>query len=93
MMKFPLHSSQLKLQTALEVTEVGLEGFLHNDLLGGDGGGKLDGVGARAKPAHPARLEVDNVGKRLLSGWGYIAPSDGQLHHLPREQAGPVCYE
>ena len=93
MMKFPLHSSQLKLQPALEVTEVGLEGFLHNDLLGGDGGGKLDGVGARAKPTHPARLEVDYVGKRLLSGWGYIAPSDGQLHHLPREQAGPVCYE
>ena len=92
-MELPLNSSQLKLETALEVTQVGLEGLLHHDLLGGDGGGKLDGVGACAKPSHPARLEVDDVGKRLLSGWSYIAPSNGQLHHLPREQAGPVRYE
>ena len=93
MMKLPLHSPQLKLQATLEVAEVRFEGLLHYNLLSGDGGGKLDGVGARAKPAHPSRLEVDNVGKRLLSGWGYIAPSDGQLHHLPREQARPVSYE
>ena len=92
-MELPLHSSQLKLQTALEVTKVGLERLLDNDLLGGDGGGELDSVGARAEPTHPARLEVDDVGKRLLSGWSYIAPSDGQLHHLSREQAGPVRYE
>ena len=92
-MELPLHSSQLKLQTALEVTKVGLERLLDNDLLGGDGGGELDSVGASAEPTHPARLEVDDVGKRLLSGWSYIAPSDGQLHHLSREQAGPVRYE
>ena len=90
-MKLPLHSTQLKLQTTLEVPEVGLEGLLHNNLLGGDGGGgKLYGVGTRA---HPTRLEVDDVGKRLLSGWSYIAPSYGQLHHLPCEQARPVRYE
>ena len=92
-MELPLHSPQLKLQTALEVTQVGLEGLLHHNLLGGEGGGELDGVGSRAEPAHPAGLEVDDVGKRLLSGWSYIAPSDGQLHHLPCEQAGPVRYE
>ena len=91
--ELPLHSSQLKLQPALEVTEVGLEGLLNNDLLGGEGGSQLDGVSARAEPTHPAGLEVDDVGKRLLSGWSYIAPSDGQLHHLPREKPRPVCYE
>ena len=91
--ELPLHSSQLKLQPALEVTEVGLEGLLNNDLLGGEGGSQLDGVSARSKTTHPSRLEVHNVGKRLLSGWSYIAPSDGQLHHLPCEQAGPVRYE
>ena len=91
--ELPLHSSQLKLQPALEVTEVGLEGLLNNDLLGGEGGSQLDGVSARSKPTHPSRLEVHNVGKRLLSGWSNIAPSDGQLHHLPREKPRPVCYE
>ena len=93
MMELPLHSPQLKLQTALKVTKVSLEGLLHDDLLGWEGGGELDGVSARAEPTHPAGLEVDDVGKRLLSGWSYIAPSDGQLHHLPCEQAGPVRYE
>ena len=93
MMKLPLHSPQLKLQATLEVAEVRFEGLLHYNLLSGDGGGKLDGVGPRAKPAHPSRLEVHNVGKRLLSGWSNIAPSDGQLHHLPREKPRPVCYE
>ena len=88
--ELPLHSSQLKLQPALEVTEVGLEGLLNNDLLGGEGGSQLDGVSARSKTTHPSRLEVHNVGKRLLSGWSNIAPSDGQLHHLPREQSGSV---
>ena len=85
-----LHPSQLKLQATLEVSKVGLEGLLHHNLLGGEARSEFYSVSSRPQSAHTARLEVDNVGKSLLSSWSNIAPSDCQLHHLPCEQSGSV---
>ena len=72
----------------LEVLDVGDAAV--GELDGADAGGDA-GDGGDGGAGHGAAREVDYVGHGLLARQGHRPQRE--LHHLPRQQLGPVRYE